>query len=188
MIPLGILAVKGVEKLFEEIKTNLSLRRKIPAYLLLTIMTTLLFTPTARRLGHKIRQFGEVEKVKIGNRQFGVTGDAAGDYKSISADTAFLTTENPQAAIFVVSNPLYYYLSDFPPVFASNGAMSDMFTGVEWKRLNREISEKPPKYIFIETRYIQPIGEANPSFINAVKKNYSLYITGERGSFYKLNG
>lgn len=187
MLPLGILAVKCIENLFERIKTSPKLRRKTSAYLFLTGIIMLLFVPTARRLMNKISQSKQIETIKIGDRQFGVTGDAAADYKSISADTAFLTTENPRAAIFVVSNPLYYYLSDSPPVFASNGAMTDMFTDFEWKRLNREMSEKSPEYIFIETRLIQPTAEENPSFINTLNKNYSLYKTVDRGSFYKLN-
>lgn len=187
MVPLGILAVKGIERFIKEINSSVKLRRKTPAYLLLMLMMTLLFVPTMRRLAYKIRQSSQVETVEIGNREFGVTGDAAADYKSISADTAFLAFENPKAAIFVVSNPLYYYLSDSSPVFASNGAMSDMFTDFEWARLNREMLEKLPKYIFIETRFIQPIRETNPSFIETVNKNYSLYATGDRGSFYKLN-
>ena len=187
MVPLGILAVKCVEKLFEKIKTGAKLRRKTPAYIFTAVIIMLLFVPTARRLVNKIRQSSQIELIKIGNRQFGMTGDATADYKSISADTAFLTMENPKAAIFVVSNPLYYYLSDSSPIFVSNGAMSDMFTDFEWERLNREMSEKSPKYIFIETRFIQPIGERNPSFINTLNNNYSIYTSGDRGSFYKLN-
>ncbi len=187
MVPLGILAVKGVEKLFVEIKASAKLRPKTPAYIFTAVIIMVLFVPTARRLMNKIRQSSQIEMIKIGNRQFGVTGDAAADYKSISADTAFLTTENPRAAIFVVSNPLYYYLSDSPPVFSSNGAMSDMFTDFEWKRLDREMSEKLPKYIFLETRWIQTITEESPTFMNTVNKNYSIYATGDRGSFYKLN-
>ncbi len=187
MLPLGILAVKCVENLFERIKANPKFRRKTFAYSFLTGIIMLLFVPTAQRLVNKISQSKQIETIKIGDRQFGVTGDAAADYKSISADTAFLTAENPKAAIFVVSNPLYYYLSDSSPVFASNGAMSDMFTDFEWKRLDREMSEKPPKYIFIETKLLQPTVEEDPSFINTVNKNYSICKTVARGSFYKLN-
>jgi len=187
MVPLGILAIKCIEEFFKEIKTGTKLRRKTPAYILLTLVIIFLFIPTARRLAHKIRQSNRIELIKIGNRQFEATGGAAPDYKSISADTAFLTKENPKAAIFVVSNPLYYYLSDSSPVFSSNGAMSDMFTDFEWERLAREMSEKPPKYIFIDSRFIQPIGERDPSFINALNKNYSIYSISDRGSFYKLN-
>lgn len=186
IIPLGILAVKCIEKIFEEINTGVINRSKTPAYLLLMLMIVLLFVPTWRRLVHKLVQASRVETMKIGSREFGVTGDSAEDYKSISADTEFLLKENPPPAIFVVSNPLYYYLSDSTPIFASNGAMSDMFTDYEWNRLDREMSEKRPKYIFIETRLIEPIAEENPWFINTLRQNYSVYSTGARGSFYKL--
>ncbi len=187
MIPLGILAVKCVERFFEEINIGVKHRRKTPAYLLLTLMLVLLFVPTWRRLVHKMMQSSRIETVKIGNREFGVTGDAAEDYKSISADTAFLAKENQPVSMFVISNPLYYYLSGSTPIFASNGAMSDMFTASEWKRLDREMSEELPKYIFIETRFIKPISEANPSFTNTLDQNYFVHSTGGRGSFYKLN-
>jgi hypothetical protein len=188
MIPLGILAVKCVEKLLAEIKIDSKLSRKSRAYMLMTVMIALLFVPTTRRLADKIRQSRQTEMIKIGSTQFGVTGNASEDYKSISADVAFLTKENPKPKIFIVSNPLYYYLSDSPPPFASNGAMSDMFTDFEWKRLDREMSEKPPKYIFIETRFIKLIEEASPSFINTLNKNYSIWTVSARGSFYKRNG
>ncbi|MGI9056916.1 MAG: hypothetical protein ACR2F2_14065 [Pyrinomonadaceae bacterium] len=187
MIPLGILAVKCLERLTEKINASPKIRRKFPAFIILSVMIAVLFVPTARRLVHKIRQSGNIETIKIGDREFGVTGDAAGDYKSIFADTAFLRTENPKPEIFIVSNPLYYYLSDSTPVFAANGAMSDMFTDFEWNRLDRELAEKKPKYIFIETRLIKPLTEANPSFINTVRRNYSVFSTGDRGSFYKLD-
>lgn len=187
MIPTGILAVKGVENLFEKIKTDLKIRQKILAQIILIVVIALLFIPAGRRLAHKIRQSGEVEIIEIGNRQFKVTGDAAPDYKSISADTAFLAAENPKPPIFVVSNPLYYYLSDTLPSFASNGAMTDMFTRLEWQRLDREMTEKPPKYVFIEPQWSKLIAEENPFFIDFLREKYSVYSTGDRGSFYKLN-
>ena len=187
MVPLGILAVKGIEQCFEKVKSSRHISRKTFAYVLMTAILTLLFIPVARRLVHKIRQSNQVETIKIGSREFGVTGDAADDYKSISADTSFLKKEGSKAAIFVVSNPLYYYLSDSSPIFASNGAMSDMFTDSEWRRLDREMSEKLPDYIFIETRFIQPIKKADPTFSDTVNRNYSIFSTGERGAFYKLN-
>ncbi len=187
IIPLGILATKCLENFVEAIRNDTKIRRKFLAQTLLFLMAALAFIPAARRFANKIRQFGDVETIEIGERKFGVTGDAAADYKSISADVAFLKTENPRASIFVVSNPLYYYLSDSPPVFSANGAMSDMFTDFEWRRLNREMREKQPEYIFIETKLIKPIKEENTFFINIVEKNYSIYTTGERGSFYKFN-
>ncbi len=186
MIPLGILAVKFVENIFEIIKTKPKLRHKT-SLAVFTVIIMLLFIPTARRLADRIYQFKKVETVKIGNRELRITGAAAGDYKSISADTKFLRTKNPKTPIFVFSNPLYYYLSDTPPFFSSNGAMSDMFTDVEWKKLNREMSEKLPEYIFVEPRFIPMITEADPFFINILDNNYSVYMTGDRGSFYKLN-
>lgn len=187
MLPLGILAVKYIEILSEKINAGVTLRLKNPAYIFLTIIIMMLFIPTARRLAHKIGQSRQIETIRIGNRQFGVTGDAAPDYKSISADTEFLRAENPKAAIFVLANPLYYYLSDSTPVFASNGAMPDMFTEFEWRRLNREMAEKTPKYVFIETKLINPIREENPFFINTVTNNYTPYVSRDRGTFYKLN-
>ncbi len=186
MIPLGILAVKCVENIFEIIKINPKIERKTLFYILTAALIMPLFIPTARRFADRIDQFRNIETVAIGNRELQITGAAAEDYKSISADTEFLRTENPNARIFVVSNPLYYYLADKPPLFSSNGAMSDMFTGYEWKRLNREMSEKLPDYIFVEPRFLPMIAEENPTFINVLDDNYFVYMTGERSSFYKL--
>ena len=97
MIPTGILAVKCLERFVEEISASAKIRRKTPAFTLLAVMVAVAFIPTARRLVHKIRQSGKIETIKIGDRQFGVTGDAAADYKSISADTAFLQNGRSEA-------------------------------------------------------------------------------------------
>ncbi len=187
MLPLGILSVKCLEILFESIKNNQTFKQKILIYTLSAILITPLFIPTARRLADRIEQFNNVETVKAGNREFKVTGAAVGDYKSISEDTEFLTKETPKAPIFIFSNPLYYYISDTPPLYSSNGAMADMFTDYEWKKFNREMSEKPAKYIFIEPVFLKIVKAANPAFVETLNKNYSVFSTGDRGVFYKLN-
>ncbi len=187
MIPLGILAVKCLESIIEEIKTNPKIRRKTFFYTISAVLLVLLFVPAARRWADRIRQFNDVKSVKIENKELKITGSAADDYKSIFADTEFLRTENPKPSIFVVSNPLYYYLSDTPPLFSSNGAMSDMFTDYEWKKLDREMSEKLPDYIFIEPRFIPMIETSDRTFINILNNDYSVFVTGDRGLFYKLN-
>jgi hypothetical protein len=187
MLPLGILAVKSIERLFEAIRINPQLQRKTLFYIISAVLIMLFFIPTARRLADRIHQFNNIETVKIGTKELKITGAGLEDYKSISADIAFLTKENPKAPIFVVSNPLYYYLSDTPPLFSSNGAMSDMFTAYEWKKLNSEMSAKPPEYIFIESRFIKMIKGSSPTFIYTLNKNYSVYSMGSRGIFYKLN-
>lgn len=187
MIPLGILSAKCLEETYEILRTFVKSDWKNLTNVALTLFILILFFPVERRLINKIRQSVEVEQIKIGDRDFGVTGDAVEDYKSISADVEFLTNEKPKTTLFVVSNPLYYYLTDLPPVFSSNGAMSDMFTDFEWSRLDREMSENLPEYIFIETRFLQPIAIENAVFSDIVKNKYSVIKTGERGSFYKLN-
>ena len=187
MLPTGILAVKGIESIFETIKNNSKFRRKTSVYMLAAVLILLLFVPAWRRLAHKIQLAQQVKTVKIGNEEVRVTGSSSNDYELISADTEFLKKENPKAPIFVFSNPLYYYLSDTPPLFSSNGAMSDMFTAEEWKKLNREMSEKFPEYIFIEHHFVQMIREEDPIFMNILDKNYSVYLKRDRGVFYKLN-
>lgn len=186
MLPLGILAVKGVEELLEKIKANNKFRGKTPAFILLAVLIILLFIPTARRLVHKVGQANQIETIEIGDRKFGVTGSALEDYKSISADVALLKKEKSKTSIFVVSNPLYYYLSDSPPLFSSNGAMSDMFTDFEWKRLNLELSQKLPNYIVVEHQYLQMIKEKDPYFINTLNESYSISSFSDRVRFFKL--
>ncbi len=187
MVPVGVLAVKCLENVFEEIRTCHAIRRKPPVLMILAIIITPLFIPTARRLADRIRQFNLVESVRIGDKELKVTGSAAEDYKSIAADTSFLRLEHQKTTLFVVSNPLYYYLSDISPSFRSNGAMTDMFTPFEWDSLNGEMSNNPPMYVFMEERIIPMIVGQNPEFLNFLNKYYSISSTGDRGSFYKLN-
>ncbi len=187
MIPVGILGVKSLETIIGVIHDNLSPRR-IPAYAALGLVILILFLPVFRRLAHRVHLYDHAELVRVGDRESLVTGNSTDDYLSISADTQFLTTLNPKPALFVVSNPLYYYLSGVPPAYASNGAMSDMFTKAEWDRLNREIADHPPEYIFIEDRLIEPTRERDAAFSNTLFSRYEVFVKGGRGSFYRLRG
>lgn len=187
MLPLGILTVKGVENLFEEIKTNSRFLWKTPIQISLAIIIMLLFIPTARRLTHKISQYTQVETVKIGQKDLQITGSNIENYKFITAETRFLTVENPKPRIFVIADPLYYYLSDSSPAISSNGWMPTLFTDVEWRKLNGEMEEQMPKYVFLEKNLIQLIREKNPAFINMLYNNYFIYSASNKGLFYKLN-
>lgn len=187
MIPTGILAVKCIESVYEILRSSTRFHRKARVYLCFSLSVLLLFIPTARRLGDRIHQFNNAETVNVGCKEVRITGGAVSDYRSIYADTKFFSAEDPRPPIFIVSNPLYYYLSDTAPVFSTNGAMSDMFTDVEWAKLDSELSAKPPKYIFVETKFIEPLSQAHPPFINTLNQHYSVYSTGERGSFYRRN-
>ncbi len=183
MLPLGILAVKGLEHLFEQLKNYRKPFWKIAVLAIIMF----LFIPTARRFNHKLSQYFQIETVKIGQTELQVKGDNLENYRSISAETAFLLTENPKPKIFVMADPLYYYLSNSSPAISSNGWMPTLFTEVEWQKLNREMAEKKPKYVFLEKILIQLIEEKNLEFIRILNKNYSLHSTGEKVLLYRIN-
>lgn len=183
MLPLGIIAVKGLDNLFEKVKTTSDLLWKTP--LLLIIM--FLFIPTARRLIHKINQYNQPIVVKVGQKELKVTGDNLENYNLIAAETAFLTAENKRSGIFVISDPLYYYLSNSTPAISSNGWMPNLFTDVEWRKLNYEMQAQKPGYVFVEKSLIQLIQEKNPAFLNTFYHNYSIYASSDKGLVFKLN-
>ena len=147
----------------------------------------LLFIPTARRLNHKINQYFQMETVKIGQKELKITGNNLENYHSITAETAFLTKETQKPKIFVMADPLYYYLSNASPAISSNGWMPTLFTEVEWEKLNREMSEEKPQYVFLEKSLIQMIQARNPEFIERLEKQYSLHATGEKVLLYQKN-
>lgn len=183
MLPLGILAVKGLEYLFEELKNNSNFLWKIP----LIGIIMLLFIPTARRLANKMSQYSQPETVKIGQKELQITGSNIENYTLIAAETGFLTAENQRSKIFVISDPLYYYLSNSSPAISSNGWMPTLFTDVEWRKLNYEMQTQKPEYVFVERSLIQLIQDKNPEFLETLYNNYSIYSTSNKGLFFKLN-
>ena len=187
MLPLGILAVKGVENFFEEIKTNSRFLWKTPVQISLVIMIMLLFIPTARKLAHKVRQYTQMETVNIGQKELQITGANTDDYKFIAAETRFLTVENQKPKIFVMGEALYYHLSNSSPAISTNGYMPALFTDVEWRKLNREMEEKKPEYVYVAEFRFELIQEKNPEFMNMLNNNYSVYSTSDKGVFYKIN-
>lgn len=183
MLPLGILAVKGLEELFEKLKNKSSFIWKTST----VVIIMLLFIPTARRLAHKTTQYSQVTTVKIGQKELRITGSNIENYNLITAETKFLTAENQRSRIFVISDPLYYYLSNSTPAISSNGWMPNLFTDVEWRKLNYEMQAQKPEYVFVEKSLIQLIQGKNPEFLNTLYNNYTIYSTSDKGLFFKLN-
>lgn len=185
MLPLGILAVKGLEDLFEETKNGLFLFRKTPVKILILVAILSFFIPTARRLAKKIYQYNQAEVIRIEGKALQITGSNIDLYKTIASETKFLTKEGQKSSIFVLSNPLYYYLSKISPPIASNGWMPEFFTETEWKRLSREISAEKPGYLIIDNSVDKLIKKRNPNFLNYLNKNYSIYSVNKKNKFYR---
>jgi hypothetical protein len=187
MLPLGILAAKGLENLFKEIKPNARFLRKTSIQTSLVVIILLLFIPTARRLTNKIIQYTQMQTVQIAQKELQITGSNIENYNLITAETRFLVAKEQKSRIFVMGNPLYYYLSNSPPAISSNGWMPNLFTDVEWRKLNDEMQEQKPKYVFLEKKLIKLILEKNPEFIIMLYNNYSIYSSSNQGLFFKLN-
>jgi hypothetical protein len=115
-----------------------------------------------------------------------VKGSNLENYHSILAETAFLLKENSKPKIFVMADPLYYYLSRSSPAMSSNGWMPTLFTTVEWQKLSREMNEKKPQYVFLEKSLIQLIEEKNLDFMYILKQRYALHSTGEKVLIYRI--
>jgi hypothetical protein len=185
MVPLGVLASKGIENLFAAVGNIQTKRWKVPIFASLMFVVLLAFAPTARRLSNRVRAFNQIEVVRAGSGDLRLSGEID-VYKRMADETRAIALEDPRPKTFVLSNPRYYYLSNTLPAISSNGWMPDGFTETEWQGLDREMSDKKPKYVLVERNQFELVRQLHPIFLADLERNYSVYSTSDAVVIYRL--
>lgn len=174
-VPLGILTAKSLEIIWERffekpVFFSQPLGKIVFVFLLFVLMSPTIYR-TARNTGNKFNSIA----VFIKEGRFTPSGPSVADYQRVSNNTAFLMEQNSrQGKIFALGNPLYYYLSKRPPGMASNGWMPEFFLNTEWQRLEKELVEKKPVYLFIDDFCFDVIMKQSPETLLLINQHYRL--------------
>ena len=186
LVPLGILATKGIESLSEQATKNNAFFTKLLGRGIFIIAIILLFMPTL---------FLEVRRIKnsfAAKMNFPIERLLSPDkinneYEHIESETAFLFEQNSRPGkIFVCGQPLYYYLSKRSPAVSVNGWMPELFLPEQWKQLNEEIAAKSPVYILTDDNCRELMAKKSPEMLQLLEKNYRLLRRGKDAFWYEL--
>ena len=184
--PLGILAAKGIDSLWERAK-RLKLFSKLTGKAAFAVCVMLLFFPTLYQIARKAKSALVHNLNAEKTERFAAYGDLSDKYQTVRNETAFLNEPGSRPGrIFVSGHPLYYYLSRRPPALASNGWMPQFFLAEQWQRLRSEIDEKKPVYILIEHTFRKITDERSPATIRFLEERYHLRSKGKDIDCYEL--
>lgn len=187
LVPLGILATKGIEAMWEQVVRVNMFFAKPSGRFVFTICILLLFILTVKLAAGRIKNTF-ISRMNLPTEEMWMPrGDMDEQYEQIRLETDFLSEQNSHLGkIFVCGQPLYYYLSKRSPALASNGWMPELFLPGQWKQLNEELAEKSPAYVLADDDCRSIISEKSPETLQLLEKNYRLRSERKDAVWYEL--
>ena len=191
VLPLGLLAAKGIEivwaGLSDNDRTSIWIRGR---YFLPTLSLILLFSPIVNSIFMRL--------LVLARYRFAITEEDRrryqGDsflypdtlYPSVMMETKFLSEgDSLPGAIYVIGNPLFYYLSQRPQAIAPAGGFEN-FLPEQWNRLGEELKQASPPYIFIAASDRDLFQRQARTASQFVQANYRIFRIDEAGTWYIL--
>ncbi len=192
-VPAGLLAVKGIEVLwqeFKELEPGTSWYRRRSHVLVLGLV--LLFSPIIGSLLIKSFVLAQYHFAIHKQQRLAYQGDRYlypdSLYPSTIAETEFLShAEALSGNIAVVGNPMFYFLSGRHPATGYNAGFEN-FLPEQWKAWGEELAKTPPPYIFIANSqgYRELVEHAAPQTAEFIKRRYGVLRTSNAGTWYQL--
>jgi len=186
-VPLGILATKGLDILWEQAKkidpSLLSGRRRIAAVL----SVALLFSPIFASIGLKSLVLARDGFALKKEQQLKYQSRVSDSYREALVEVAFLSEpESLSGNIYICGNPVYYFLSGRDQAIALNGWSLELLLSEQWTQLTRQLTEALPSYIFVATDYLELVNNRTPETARFIEANYRVLRKSDAGIWYVL--
>jgi hypothetical protein len=192
LVPLGILAAAALESLAAAFATLAPGARRIERRAVGALTLGLLFAaPLATLAGKSVRLARTgfaLTPARI--RAYQVRASLGNGYGQILDDVAFLREASSLTGpIWVLGNPLYYWLSGREQAIPRNGAsFIESFSLEEWQRVTRDLDRARPGYIFIGRDYgdiVRAEGERSAPFFELLSRSYRPLPGRRSGAWYQ---
>ncbi len=179
-VPIGILATKGLDILWDSLK---GLKSRIPTILLVF----LLFLPFSFTLVKK--------SITLVNNNFALTEDTRLQYQAVFRPKySFLRSEanfisqpgNLVGDIYVAGDPSIYYFSGRNQATILRGWALEYFLSEQWSALIKQLDSSKPPYIFIDYEPQAIIKEKFPNMLEFVEQKYQILRQDNNGIWYIL--
>ncbi|WP_229486014.1 hypothetical protein [Nostoc favosum] len=177
-VPIGILAAKGLDILWDYLK---ELRSQIPTILLIF----LLFFPLSSTLTKK--------SMTLVNNNFALTEDTRLKYQtvfrkkypSLHSEANLISQAGSLAGeIYVAGDPSIYYFSGRTQATILRGWALEYFLPEQWLTLREQLDSSKPPYIFIDYVPQAIIKENFPKLLEFVEQKYQILRQSNNGIWY----
>ncbi|GET35759.1 hypothetical protein MiSe_05040 [Microseira wollei NIES-4236] len=185
VVPLGILAGKGLEFLWQIIRQNPGLnlpckKRSVAAFSLIFLFSTALIS-LARKSFFLVLEGFAIKQ----DQQRGYQSHLAPDYPTILKEVAWLKKpERLPGDIYVFGDPRYYLLSGRKRAIAFH--LWTPLVPDQWMQLREQLQAERPVYIFVETRFSLLL-QKQPQIARFIASNYNISHQSNAGVWYILN-
>ncbi|MCC5626649.1 hypothetical protein [Nostoc sp. CHAB 5715] len=177
-VPIGILATKGLDILWDYLK---ELNSQVPTILLIV----LLFFPLSSTLTKKT--------VTLVNNNFALTEDTRLKYQtvlrkkypSLHSEANLISQPGSLAGeIYVAGDPSIYYFSGRTQATILRGWALEYFLPEQWLTLIEQLDSSKPPYIFIDYEPQAIIKENFPKLLEFVEQKYQILRQSDNGIWY----
>ena len=186
-VSLGILGAKSLEIIWERAPNYSEFFAKTRGKIALIGIITVIFLPHLKQYIRKATGDFDDRARTLTADPSASSDDFIEKYRRIASEVAFLAeTKGAGEKIFVVGQPLYYYLSGRAPAISSNGWMQEFFLNKEWQQLEAQLIETKPKYIFVEVNLHTDLSEKSSRITELLKNHYRLRAQNKNSDCYEL--
>lgn len=177
-VPIGILATKGLDILWDSLK---ELRSLIPAILLIF----LLFLPFSLALIKK--------SATLVSKNFALTEDTRLQYQtvfrkkypSLHSEANFISQSGSiPGDIYVAGDPSIYYFSGRSQATILRGWALEYFLSEQWSALINQLDSSKPPYIYIDYEPQAIIKKSFPKMLEFVEQRYQILRQDNNGIWY----
>jgi hypothetical protein len=183
VVPLGILSVKALDILWEQLKTLGPPVNSWSGRLAGGLGLVLLFSPVLVLLAKKgldLTRHG-FALTKEHRRQYQLNSSVA--YAGVRGEVSFLSEPGCLPGdIYVFGDPTYYLLSGRGQAIALNGWGPELWLPSQSSRLNEQLAEACPSYIFNGMGNL--VAERSPETARFIDENYQAVRKSNRGVWY----
>ncbi|MDZ4288605.1 MAG: hypothetical protein U0984_11635 [Prosthecobacter sp.] len=187
LVPLGILAVRGVDALLpNELWRNSRWKDCLAA----VALACLLLGPALPGLGLKALAFGqEAQRHTAWQHDYQRAIDAT--ERRIWRATGFLRSEAEEtktepAPIYVFGNPLYLYLAERRQAMAEHGWSWETYLPSQWAALPEKLRAAKPAWLFIDPNYGGLIDDRSPETRQVIDDLYEMSSVSPDGIWLQL--
>ncbi|MBE9034787.1 glycosyltransferase family 39 protein [aff. Roholtiella sp. LEGE 12411] len=180
-VPVGILATKGLDILWQPLKDLIS-------PIIATLLLFLFFLPLFLQLQFKSVALVQNNFALTEQTRFKYQSVFRKEYPSLHSEVDFLSKPgNLSGDIFIIGDPSLYYLSGRNQATSLNGWSVELFVPQQWTELLKELDSSKPAYIFIHNTYKSMIKEKSPKMLEFLEQKYRIEHQSNRGTWYILN-
>jgi hypothetical protein len=174
LFPLGILATYGLEDAIGWLESKSKAVRTFAT----TALLVLLLCPYGFRLARKA-----IHEKQYMNRQAFDEFESP-PYASSLADARWLDSQYP-GEIYVLGNPLIYYLSNRKQDIPLNGWTPERFLPGQWDELVQQLTASQPRYIFIDAANGGLLAGPGAVLKQLLSENFAVGHAAEDGTWYE---